>query len=128
MVTSDTRRQGGKKMDRVHRVCYEALVGPIPDNQVLDHLCYTPRCFNPSHMLPATHKANCENKTGLDVRNKSGFRGVYWDSSQRAWRACVRHNGRLHYAGRFATPEEAGQAALELRQNLQFRDSTTLMS
>jgi hypothetical protein len=41
-----------------HRVVYEALVGPIPDGLVLDHLCRNPPCVNPSHLEPVTSAVN----------------------------------------------------------------------
>ena len=41
-----------------HRVAYELAVGPIPDGQVLDHLCRTPRCVNPKHLEPVVQGEN----------------------------------------------------------------------
>lgn len=41
-----------------HRWAYEALVGPIPDGLVLDHLCRTPACVNPTHLEPVTIEEN----------------------------------------------------------------------
>jgi len=49
---------------RVHRYLYEQFVGPIPKRiarkkAVLDHIvCDTPRCGNPSHVKPSTHRDN----------------------------------------------------------------------
>lgn len=39
----------------VHRLVYEALVGPIPEGKELDHLCENTRCCNPEHLEPKTH-------------------------------------------------------------------------
>ena len=41
-----------------HRVAYELVRGPIPDGLPLDHLCRTPRCVNPDHLEPVTHREN----------------------------------------------------------------------
>lgn len=41
-----------------HRLCYEAAVGPIPDGQLLDHICRTRCCINPAHLEPVTHSVN----------------------------------------------------------------------
>lgn len=44
----------------VHRLMYEAIVGPIPDSLELDHLeiCLTRHCCNPEHLEPVTHAEN----------------------------------------------------------------------
>jgi len=52
-------RKGGKKL-YAHRVFYEALIGKIPDELVLDHLCRFPPCVNPWHHEPVTHTINVE--------------------------------------------------------------------
>lgn len=41
-----------------HRVVYELLIGPIPEDLVIDHLCRRPACCNPSHMEPVTQAEN----------------------------------------------------------------------
>lgn len=41
-----------------HRVSYEALVGPIPEPLVIDHLCRVRNCVNPAHMEPVTSREN----------------------------------------------------------------------
>jgi hypothetical protein len=41
-----------------HRYSYELLVGPIPDDLVLDHLCKIRHCVNPSHLEPVTLSEN----------------------------------------------------------------------
>lgn len=41
-----------------HRLAYEALVGPVPDDLVIDHLCRVRRCVNPAHLEPVTQREN----------------------------------------------------------------------
>lgn len=43
---------------QVHRVTYELLVGPIPADYDLDHLCGVRNCIRPSHLEPVTHAEN----------------------------------------------------------------------
>jgi hypothetical protein len=41
-----------------HRFAYEMLVGPIPTNLELDHLCRNRGCANPAHLEPVTRRVN----------------------------------------------------------------------
>ena len=43
---------------RAHRFAYEALVGPIPEGMVIDHLCRVKACVNPDHLEPVTQRTN----------------------------------------------------------------------
>ena len=48
----------GKQL-RAHRFAYEKLVGPIPDDCDIDHLCDRHRnCVNPAHMEPVSRSEN----------------------------------------------------------------------
>ena len=49
---------GQRKLVRAHRWAYEAVVGPIPDGLVIDHLCGVKRCVNPAHLEPVTNFEN----------------------------------------------------------------------
>lgn len=52
------RIRSGANVLRVHRVTYEAMVGPIPDGLDLDHLCRNRSCCNPAHLEPVTRREN----------------------------------------------------------------------
>lgn len=41
-----------------HRVAYTLLVGAIPDGLVIDHLCRSTGCVNPTHLEPVTNREN----------------------------------------------------------------------
>ena len=58
---------GFVQIDRVkknaHRAVYEHLVGPLPRNLHLDHLCRNKRCVNPAHMEPVSAAENNRRKS-----------------------------------------------------------------
>lgn len=41
-----------------HRIAYESVKGPIPDDLEIDHLCRVRNCVNPDHLEPVTHLEN----------------------------------------------------------------------
>lgn len=49
---------GAKRM--IHRLAYEALVGPIPEGMLVCHRCDNPRCHNPEHLFLGDHTANLQ--------------------------------------------------------------------
>lgn len=54
---------------RIHRVAYEATVGPIPHGQPLDHLCRVRHCANPAHLEPVTEQENVLRGIGPTAQN-----------------------------------------------------------
>ena len=41
-----------------HRIAYEWVNGPIPNEMQMDHLCRNPPCVNPSHLEPVAQREN----------------------------------------------------------------------
>lgn len=91
-----------------HRVAYEALVGPIPEGLVIDHLCRQTRCVNPAHMEVVTvaentrrgdaganerTKTHCPQGHPYDENNTYLYRGKW-----RRCRICSRADTRRWYA------------------------------
>lgn len=54
----DSRGYGRYRGTGAHRWVYQQLVGPIPADLELDHLCRNPPCVNPAHLEPVTHAEN----------------------------------------------------------------------
>lgn len=103
-----------------HRVAWTLANGPIPDGMEIDHRCHNRACMNADHLRLATTSQNHQHRQGANRSNKSsGVRGVYWNADTNAWMAKAQHNGRQRYAGtRYATIEEAAEAARQLRNKL----------
>ena len=51
-----------------HRQAYELLVGCIPDDLTIDHLCRVRRCVNPTHMETVTNRINILRGNGISAR------------------------------------------------------------
>lgn len=55
---ASTRING--KTQRVHKLLYEIINGPVPKGLELDHTCRNRRCINPDHLEPVTHAVNMQ--------------------------------------------------------------------
>ena len=53
-------RDGRQDTRYAHRVAYQLANGQIPDGLVVRHLCDTPRCCRPSHLLLGTQADNLQ--------------------------------------------------------------------
>lgn len=94
-----------KTTQLAHRVVYEYMVGPVPDDLTIDHLCRNRVCVNPAHLEPVTRaentrrgepatKTRCVNGHPYDRANTYYRRG----SGQRDCRACGRERVRRYKA------------------------------
>lgn len=96
---------------RAHRIVYESLIGPIPEDLDLDHLCRNRKCVRPSHLEPVTRQVNLLRGNGVTAQNATKThcpkgheyaeentyirerpKGRY----QRECRACIRNRRRLY--------------------------------
>ncbi|MGH2685308.1 MAG: HNH endonuclease signature motif containing protein [Actinomycetota bacterium] len=89
-------RKTGRKVRRAHRVAYELLVGPIPADFQLDHVCRVRHCVNPAHLEPVTPRVNTRRSaapTALNARKTLCINGHPFDAANtridpRGWRCC----------------------------------------
>lgn len=72
----------GRRAPRyVHRLMYEAHVGPIPAGFTLDHLCRTPQCARPTHLEAVPEIVN--------IRRGMGPAAILWRRDE-----CARGHAR----------------------------------
>ncbi|MER2267051.1 HNH endonuclease signature motif containing protein [Methylobacterium oxalidis] len=48
----------GDRTVLAHRFVCEQILGPLPADREVRHLCHTPACVNPEHLRPGTHREN----------------------------------------------------------------------
>ena len=77
---------------------FEALKGSVSKGLELDHLCKNPRCVNPAHLEPVSHKENvrrgragkyCKDKTHCPKGHEYNFENTWIGVSKRGnYRRC----------------------------------------
>lgn len=81
------------KNRKAHRVAYELVIGPIPDDVTLDHVrargCIRRDCVNPRHLEPVTNAVNLLRGVGapaVNARKTHCIRGhKFTTKSTRRW-------------------------------------------
>lgn len=78
--TSITGPAGSKNV-RAHRVVFAAVIGPIPADHDIDHICWVRDCVNPAHLraLPALENRGLQRRflvSRNQKRIRSRFRNV----------------------------------------------------
>jgi hypothetical protein len=111
--TKDRRGYGkmfgpdGKSHQRVHRVAYELLVGPIPEGFHLDHLCRNTSCCNPLHVEPVTCRENVIRGASYRGDEERCVNGHAFDEANTYWRMSGTRQYRVCRACRSAQQHAA---------------------
>lgn len=93
---------------RCHRLAWLYVYGEFPDGH-LDHINRNKTDNRIANLRIATKKQNAEN-TGIQSNNKSGHRGVFWNSQKSKWQARIKHHGKTIHLGFFDDPLIASES------------------
>ena len=114
-------RGRGSRRVAIHRFVYEQLVGPIPDEHVLHHVCGVKHCVNPQHVIPLTRAEHLDEHprdprplvTHCLRRHEFDAENTYVaPNGQRFCRACGRERAnRLWAEGRYSRQQQGSRAA-----------------
>ena len=99
IVTIDNKKY------RSHRIIWAYVYGVWPINDI-DHINHDRADNRIENLREATQKENRRNMS-LDVRNKSGFTGIYWNKKTKVWQAFIKLYEKNLYLGQFIDKFEA---------------------
>jgi hypothetical protein len=91
-----------------HRVVWAMTYGSWPDKQI-DHINGVGSDNRISNLRLASDMQNNHNR-GINKNNKTGFRGVSFDSKRGAYQAQITVAGKHKYLGHFKDPKSASDA------------------
>lgn len=100
------------KYYRAHRLIYCMLHGYFP--KYIDHINNNPSDNRIENLRECTQSENLYNKC-IQSNNKSGHKGVSWDTKSKKWRVRVYVNCKSNHLGFFDDVELAALVAEEAR-------------
>lgn len=121
------------KLVRAHRFAYQLLVGDIPAELEIDHLCRMSACVNPAHLEAVPHSVNCRRgdggqnstqKTRCPLGHPYDIANTYHWGGRRYCRAC-RTAGE---ARRNLNPEYRERQRLRVRRDRERRHLANLQA
>jgi hypothetical protein len=99
-----------------NRLAWFWMTGSWPSN-VVDHIDRTPANNRWSNLREASTTENGYNSS-LSKANKSGVKGVFWNSQKKKWHAVIRANGKNKHIGFFDDLKIASEVILKERKVL----------
>lgn len=93
-----------------HRIAWAMTYGEWPD--CVDHINGNGFSNRITNLRACSHSENLWNQK-VSKANKSGFKGVHWNSKDKRWRVQLKVDKCLKYLGQFKTKEAAHAAYCE---------------
>ncbi len=92
---------------RIHHLVWFLETGEWP--VLIDHINHDPLDNRIANLRACTDSENICNRRKPST-NTSGFKGVFWDTQAKSWRAAIEKSGKKYHLGLFATREEGATA------------------
>lgn len=99
-----------------HRLAWLYMTGEFPIEEI-DHINRNGLDNSWTNLRSCSRSQNCHNM-GISKRNKSGIKGVFWDSTYNKWAASIAIKSKVKWLGYFKTSDEAEEAVEAARQLL----------
>ena len=99
----------------IHRVIFCMHHGYLPD--FVDHIDGNPSNNRIDNLRECSHAENMRNSKAPKT-NKTGVKGVSWQSLAKKWQVRVQNNKKCFYFGLYDDKELAELVAVEARNNL----------
>jgi len=106
----------GKKY-QAHRLAFLYMTGSLPSDEV-DHRNGVRDDNRFSNLRLVSHEQNMQNEQRPRKNNTSGFLGVYWQASAKAFRARISIKGKGVHLGYFKSAEDAHKSYLAAKRAL----------
>lgn len=113
-VRKQTKKETLQKMwvdkkDTRQLIHMHRFVMGMPSKVMVDHKNHNGLDNRKENLRLATNAENQHNRK-ISTNNKSGYKGVSYNRTDRVWIASIRNNGIRENLGRFKSPEEANMA------------------
>lgn len=92
---------------QAHRLVWLYIYGCFPPADI-DHINCNRSDNRLSNLREAT-RSESKCKQSSSANNKSGFKGVCWNKSNKKWQVACTVHGKIYHLGHFNTPEEASE-------------------
>lgn len=83
---------------KLHRIIFYLYHGYVPDH--IDHIDGNTLNNSIDNLRPATHQQNMMNLK-VSRLNKTGVKGVTFESKNNSWKVRISKNGKRHYIGNY---------------------------
>lgn len=90
----------------LHRAIAERFLGKIPSGLQVDHINKNSLDNRRENLRYLSNAENSKNKS-MDIRNSSGYRGVFFCNTHKRWAARIGVNYKKISLGNFKTKEQA---------------------